>query len=124
MRQTNTNHELLRNTLLALSSPAEVQAALYPDFVCVGDELVLNFGEAYEQLQLDKLTATESNSLAELDAYLVSHSGGSYEEHYVDNELLSSSLIWQKIRLLALKSLESFGWEYVEPQKSDMFMND
>ncbi|RJE76429.1 hypothetical protein BGP78_13580 [Pseudoalteromonas sp. MSK9-3] len=92
---------------------------MYPDFVYVGDELVLDFGEAYEQLQLDKLTATESNSLAELDLFLVSHAGEKFVEHYVDNELLSSSLIWQKIRMLAAKALDSFGWEYVEPQKSD-----
>lgn len=110
--------ETLRNSLLALASPAKVQLSIYPDFVCVGDELVLDFAEIYDQLDLTKLTPKENNVISELDNFLTSHSGDKYKEHYLNNNMLSSSLVWQKIRLLAKEALISFGWEYIEPDKS------
>ena len=39
--------EQLKWSLPALALPAEVQLRLFPEFVCIGDELVLDFDNWY-----------------------------------------------------------------------------
>jgi hypothetical protein len=112
------NKELLENlerALQALASPADIQTALFPAYVCHGDELVLDFDEIYRFIvENEKLLPEQEAALRKLDEYLDSISGEEFVFLYNGPEGLTCPE-WDMVRGLAKSALKSFGWEYRTP---------
>lgn len=107
-----------RNQLLALSSTADVQIALYPKGVCFGDELVCDFDRNKQQFLANQATtAPQRESLDALDAYLTELSGPQNEVFWCDPEPLTDDPRWEQIRELSRTALRSLGWQYSPPAK-------
>lgn len=90
-------------SLRALAQDAQNQRALYPKFVVVADELVLDFDDAYSRFR-------ESNpahpDLDRLDAHIATKSG--ILEYWTD-EALDESEFWVEIRRQAQDALKVRG---------------
>lgn len=108
----------LRNSLLALAASPEVQDSLYPDFTAKGDELVLDFGESFETVELCKLTTAQAEALKSLDNFLTAHSGEAFSDMYLDVHSLYSDPRWDEIRKLASVAIEALGWPVELPRKN------
>lgn len=110
--------EEFKRCLLVLASESKVQDSLYPDFTCKGDEMVLDFEAAIEDLGLDSFAPEQQGAFKKLDTYLIEHSGEKFESHYLDNNAIYTSEVWSEIRILAKNTLLSFGWEYEIPKSN------
>ena len=109
----------LQRAIYALASSPEIQVGLFPDFVCKGDELVLDFEAAYtEENSLSSASASQKIAFDELDKYIESHSGVQFQALYMDESELFSNLFWRRVRFLANHCIASMGWEYQVPPKS------
>ncbi|MGK7652579.1 hypothetical protein ACSQ76_09235 [Roseovarius sp. B08] len=86
--------------LQALSQDAAQQRQLYPDYVHLADELVLDFDEALSVAGRDILE--RNPDLAALDDLIDSKSGPS--ENWTD-EALEDSAFWREIRARARNAL-------------------
>ncbi len=108
--QRDYNSQRLQWSLQALSRPAAEQLTLYPDFVCPGDELVLEFDEHYQRVREEgNFTTLQSEALGTLDSFLEKHSGEAYSRMYLTAEGLDQPE-WREIRSLAKAALDAFGW--------------
>ena len=108
----------LLHALQALAQPAQVQVELYPEFVCHGDELVIEYGEALDGAKsTNDLTSGQIEALNELDRFLIEHSGKRHEELYLTPEGLVLPA-WDEIRSRARTALDSFGWPNDVPPSS------
>ena len=97
----------------ALAVPAETQLRLFPDFVCKGEELALEWDQHYRAVSTDAWTAEQLSATRSLDAKLeaMSRCGPDYDEAlWVDDSVLSCSPHWAEVRLLAAAVLDAFGW--------------
>ena len=109
----------LQRAIYALASSPEIQLGLFPDFVCKGDELVLDFEAAYaEGVPLSFSSDSQRLAFDELDKYLESHSGTQFQELYMDDSQLFDNVFWRRVRVLANQCISSMGWEYQAPPKS------
>ena len=105
---------------MALASSAEVQDSLYPDFVAKGDELVLDFDEALNKVDIQsELNEVQKIALHKLDAYLERNAGVGFEEMYCDTASLYKDSRWEQIRILAKEFIETMGWPYEKPRKNN-----
>ncbi|MCP3922273.1 MAG: hypothetical protein GY714_06785 [Desulfobacterales bacterium] len=111
--------EELKRTIIALASPAREQIKLYPEFVCIGDELVLDFDEAYKEIKEPAFNPEQKGALEELDQFLESHAGPEFEEMYLERDSLFKDMRWVKIRNLAHRVIEAMGWNYENPVGPD-----
>ncbi|KRS12050.1 hypothetical protein XM53_13415 [Roseovarius atlanticus] len=93
-------HQDLVWCLQALSQDAAQQRQLYPDFVHLADELVLDFDQALDVAGRDILD--RNPDLAALDALIDSKGGLS---DYWSDEALEGSTFWQEIRARARNAL-------------------
>lgn len=108
--------EQFKNTIMALASSAEVQDALYPDFVAKGDELVLDYEEEFEKLDLNSvLNKQQREALEKLDRFFLEHAGEKFIDMYCDNSALYNDSRWNTIRHLANEFINAMGWQYVQP---------
>ena len=107
-----------KRSLFVLASPCAEQVKLFPDFTHKGDEMVIEFGDAFDVLDKSELPVEGLNALDTLDRYLIEHSGDAFAEHYLDNDLLNSSSIWVMIRKLANDAIVSLDWQYEVPTSS------
>jgi hypothetical protein len=62
-------------SVLALAQPADVQRTLLPDFVPVGDEVALTFGDGLLTLDRQTITGSQVSAIEALDQKIVSLSG-------------------------------------------------
>ena len=109
--------ERLRWTLQALAQPAEIQLTLFPSFVCVPDELALEFEQHYcNGPPSDRAlwSASQLAALHKLDALLESMSGHEHAGYWTLSALRDSDL-WVRVRRLAMDSLVEFGWPAAPP---------
>jgi hypothetical protein len=105
-----------RNQLLALSATAEVQIALFPPGVCLGDELVSDFDRNKQQfLSSQETTAPQRHALDALDAFITQLSGPHNAVFWCDPEPLTEDPRWEQIRELSRAVLRSLNWEYSPP---------
>lgn len=110
----------LKRVIYALASSPEVQVDLYPDFVCKGDELILDFDEAYARGEsISSLSNSQRIEFEKLDKFIESHSGEQFQKLYTDQNQLFSNQFWKQVREMAIKCIEVMGWEYRVPLKSD-----
>lgn len=110
----------LRHSLQALAMPADVQLALYPDFVCKGDELAIDFDNFYRAVRgnyPDEFSADQWATLEAIDRVLEEMSGAENAERWTDNAVRTSS-DWSTVRELARIALDALGWEVTAPPSS------
>jgi hypothetical protein len=106
--------------LQLLACPASVQIQSLPSFVCVTDELALdfnhwqdtligNFGSELTRGQIEILTAINENFSH------LSRCGSQYKEEFWTDDALRNSADWTQIRAMASEALSRFGWREAEP---------
>ncbi len=110
---------VFRNQLLALASTPEVQFALFPSGVCLGDELVSDFDRNKQQFLDDhETTAPQRSALDALEAFILKLSGPHNAVFWCDPEPVTDDPRWEQIRQLARDALRSLDWEYSLPRKN------
>jgi hypothetical protein len=126
VRQQHVLHRLQWSTR-ALAAPADVQLALYPDFVDCADQLALDYGEALYQAMQSPETASGLRGqgrelLLKLDDYLNQMSTPE-RKHLWSNEALQISVEWAAIRATAGAALVFLNWpSEPPPASSDVFV--
>ena len=99
--------QALIESLQALASPAHVQLARFSDFVVKGDELALDFDDAFLLVrdcpQL-VLTRRQRDALAEVDATLSAMSGQRHNELWTEDAVRTSPR-WEALRQQARAAL-------------------
>lgn len=100
----------LRRCLQALARPAGEQVASFPDFVCVGDELVLDLDDALRNAGREGHGPEPDGALRALDDYISALSGPPNEAFWLEERPLFEDQRWERIRALAKTALASFGW--------------
>lgn len=116
----NESEEILRlrRSVQALALPAIQQVTLYPDFVCVADELALAFEEAVRRLGgLERLSFVGSEAVRAVDEQLERMSGQEHAELWTD-EALERSPEWETLRGIAQAALTALGWPLEIPAPS------
>ena len=107
--------EQLKWSLQALALPAPTQHALFPTFVCVADELALDFNDSLKVATPQvSLTPEQRVALTVLDDLLSQMSGQQHAEFWTDSAL-ESHPTWQQIHDLARRALDTFGWDLQSP---------
>ncbi len=101
-----------------LAQTADEQLKLFPSFVCVADELALEFDEHWRRVQSAEygLSTFQKQVLGGLDSLLEEMSGPSHQELWTD-EALHSAPEWTGIRKAAREVLEVFGWSLSAPPR-------
>jgi len=117
----NQTQQLMR-AVQALAQPAHIQVALFPDFVVIGDELALDFGDAYERYRSTDglgLTPEQNAALGRLDCELERLSGPADPAFWLDRAALETDSRWHNLRELARSVLREMGWPDTRPDPSD-----
>ena len=115
---SDSKYQRLCWALQALAMRADVQVDLFPDFVCKGDELALEFEEHSQALDADRVTDEQRQALKALDQKLASMSNGGpdYSEAlWFDERTLSTSSHWAEVRTLAAEVLRVLAWPVERP---------
>ena len=110
--------ELIRTTIV-LAQQAEIQRSLFPAFVCIGDEMVLEFGDAYDACtnSEDPQRIPIARATERLSDYIDQLSGGN-ESFWCDPRSLSLDSRWTRMRELASEALDTIGIDDRQPRKS------
>ena len=115
---SDETHLLLRFewSVRALAQDSDVQISLFPHFVCVADELALDFEKSLNDLHLSNIdfTPEESASILRLDAHILAISGPEHEDLWTDDGLRKSAE-WCELRRLARQLLEVTEWSTEAP---------
>ncbi len=105
-----TASDQLRWALQALAAPAEQQLQLFPSFVCVPDELALEFDQWLRAVAAEAtFTAEQQVVLARLDERISAWSGPAHPEVWTTTALATHP-VWSDFRALACEALAAFGW--------------
>lgn len=97
--------------LQALAQPAEVQFGLFSDFVCVGDELAIDYGNWSRWYQAHhSLTVEQAKLLQELALLMAEIRGDAWSDAG-----LRTLAIWNEVRAKAAQTLVAFGWKVEIP---------
>jgi hypothetical protein len=109
----------------ALAQPAHTQAQLFPHFVCVADELALEFDEwcrALLESPHGELKNDQIELITLLDQQLSQMSGPENEELWLD-EALASSPEWTRVREIASELIRKMGWpDSPPPPERDFYV--
>lgn len=108
----------LKWSILALAQPAAVQMTLYPDFVCIGDELAGDFDQGLREFA-SPMTDEQRAAVKGLDQLITSLSGEWNAEFWLDPEALEEDVRWDEIRASARMAARAFGWPLGPPPPSD-----
>ena len=99
-----------------------MQLALFPSFVCFGDELVLDWTsarEVFEAASEQTFSPEQSVILRELDHLIESNSGKKDEDLFVTAEALHVDPRWAQIRMSAKSFIASMNWPLLKPWMSN-----
>ena len=109
----------LQRAVLALAQPADVQLALFPDFVCKADELALDFEDGRYEIvgHESEISGDQRAALNALDDLITSMSGQQNAAFWTD-EAVRSDAKWEDIRTAAKATAATFGWELRPPSPS------
>jgi hypothetical protein len=99
--------------LQALAQPAAVQKNLFPDYVCVADELANDFSDALLNLKTE-LRSNDLEALMVLDNRL-NEISGSHNAQYWTDEALEEKEMWDEVRRVAERLLNYFNWKNERP---------
>ena len=107
----------LIESLQALAAPADVQLSRFPDFVVKGEELALDFDDAFMLVrdcpQL-LLTSAQLDALVEIDRALAAISGARHAELWTEAALRESAR-WDAVRTLARAALITLNTPVQDP---------
>ena len=113
-----TDDDLLQRlkwSISALAQPAEVQKKLFPPFVCVSDELALEFDEFHQQLRRRRTLPPASRELLlQIDEALEQMSGVHQQEMWTD-QALQTAAEWERVRALARELITQMNWSPKPP---------
>lgn len=98
----------------AFMQSSDTQMSLFPDFVNVADQLAVEWEIALDDISYELLSIEQSSAIKEFDDYMLSISGPD-NVRYWNNEALSSSIEWEKMRVLARKVVGSMEWSETPP---------
>ncbi len=103
----------------ALAQPPTVQREFFPSFVCVPDELVLEFEEHYRRFVngAPSLTPEQFDAFALLDRLIIEMSGPTHAELWLDGAL-DSAPEWVAVRDAAKSVLRTMGWSAEPPGRT------
>ena len=105
----------LRWAVQALALPASEQIRLFPSFVCVADELALDFSHWFEVASDGgELTSEQRVALQHLDDTLAAFSGSEHPDVWTE-EALHAHPTWVQFRQQASAFLAAFDWPYEPP---------
>jgi len=94
----------LFKTIQSLSEPYEIQITLYPKFVVVADELILDLDEVLESEKyasfLNNINDQQKESIKTLDEYII-NMNNKRDKYLWTIEALRDSKEWETIRNLA-----------------------
>ena len=100
----------LRWPTQALAPPASEQIRLFPSFVCIPDELALDFSQWFEVVShSDDLSVEQRTALERLDQTLGAFSGTAHTDAWIE-EALHPHPAWRKFRQRAIDVLVAFNW--------------
>ena len=101
----------LKWAVQALALDAEQQVRLYPHFVCIGDELALDFDDGCRvACAQHAFTAEQLAALAALDEWLATMTAENDATLWRTGEVLATHPHWQEARRRARAALRAFGW--------------
>jgi hypothetical protein len=104
-----------KQALQILAAPPDEQIRHFPDFVCVTDELALDF-DHWRVVFISNFgaeaTSDQLASLAAIDEEFdfLSRGGSEFAEDFWTDEALRASARWEEIRQLAVQALTTFGF--------------
>ncbi len=99
----------------ALAQSAGTQFTLFPPFVCVADELALEFEEQYGRVREQNVSLGRGEvAVRDLDKKLEEMSGPQHEELWTDDALRQEP-DWEEIRVLARRVIDVMGWSDTPP---------
>ncbi len=108
-----------KRTIMTLASKPGIQDKLFPDFSCKGDEMILEFNEAYQRIKNEStLSKVQREEFEILDEFIEKHSGKNFEKLYTNNQAIFSEPFWSEIRSLAKNIITVMNWTYEEPKPS------
>jgi hypothetical protein len=110
----------------ALAQPVEIQIDLYPEFVCVSDELALEFDEWRRRLFDCAIASNWPDAATRLieviDQQLEAMSGQANEQLWSD-QALAASAEWNQVRDLSRQLILEMNWtDEPPPAKRDIFV--
>jgi hypothetical protein len=101
-------------SILALAQPADVQVALFPDFVLVADELAIAFEEGLAEVADDETNTFQKEKIEALDRLIMRISGEENLKYWID-DALQVFPEWDEIRAAAAEVASAFGWPVQPP---------
>jgi hypothetical protein len=108
----------LQWSIQAIAQDAHVQRSLFPHFVCVADELALDFAEHHgafeDSASAASLTPAQRESIRALDRALDAMSGPEHADLWTD-EALDRAPEWTALRTLARTVLARMHWPTTAP---------
>jgi len=107
-------------SLRALAQPSHAQHQLYPSFVCIPEELALEFNDALLVARAHlagEISPVQLGVLEDLDRKLCEMSGPGTEAVW-RAEALQSAPEWAEVRTIAARAIELFGWSPDPPPPS------
>lgn len=105
----------LRGALQALAATAEQQIQLFPWFVCIPDELVLEFDRVLDGAMAEvTFTSEQQGALDRLAARIDAWSGPAHPDVWVESALASHPA-WAEFRALSAAALSALGWPTEPP---------
>lgn len=116
----------LRWALQALAAPADQQVQLFPSFVCIPDELVLDFDQWFRATTRNaEFSSEQQTALAQLDESIAAWSGPAHADVWLE-AALATHPAWFDFRSLARDALASFGWlvELPPPDRGAIYVGN
>jgi hypothetical protein len=111
--------EELRRAIQALASSGEAQISLFPDFVCVGDEMANDFGDALDAYRRSNPASDDrTRALSDLDAHIDRLAASADDDLWSDPERLRKDPAWERTRELARNALRAFEWPDEVPARN------
>jgi hypothetical protein len=108
----------LRLALQVLAASAHDQIAHFPDFVCVADEMALDYNLWLTRVrERVPLAPDHIAALTAIDTYLAERSGG-HNSAFWTNAALTDDPGWADVRRLAQDGLRALGWPVEPPPPS------
>ncbi len=111
--------EMLLQAVILLALEYEDQASSLPEFVCLPDEVVLTFDEAYRLFDqvIDAKLVTEAQiaAIKTIDRFIQGMNSKKDTENIWTVEAMKTSLDWQQLRVLARNTLPLFSVTETKP---------
>lgn len=109
-------YEILVDSIQLLAASAAEQVSALPDYVCVTDEVVSNFGDAYLLVpQLERaglVSESAATALKDLDNHLVAMPA---DDALMEASSLETHDFWTEARKRAASALRVLGVQQKEP---------